>query len=198
MTEAEWLTATDPVPMLEFLAGRASARKLRLFAAACTRRAWRRVAAPGRAAVEAAERFADGLATPAELRAARLACKYAGGGGAWYSAASRPEVAARNAALSALAGCDPAAERAAQAALLRDIVGNPCRPAPFDPAWRTADVLALALAAYDERAFERLPILADALADARCDDEAILGHCRSDGPHARGCWVVDLILSKDR
>jgi hypothetical protein len=59
-------------------------------------------------------------------------------------------------------------------------------------------VLALALAAYDERAFERLPILADALADARCDDEAILGHCRSDGPHARGCWVVDLILSKDR
>src|SRR5438067_305851 len=49
---------------------------------------------------------------------------------------------------------------------------------------------------YAERAFDRLPILADALLDAGCDDEAILSHCRTDGPHVRGCWVIDLILGK--
>ena len=196
MTEAEWLAGDDPAPMLEFLASRASPRKLRLFAAACTRRAWDRVAAPGRAAVEVAERFADGRATPAELRAARLACKDAGGGGAWYAAASRPAVAARNAALSALAGGDPGAERAAQAGLLRDVAGNPYRPAAVDKRWRTTDVLALALAVYDERAFDRLPLLGAALMDAGCADEQIISHCRADGPHVRGCWVVDLILGK--
>jgi len=196
MTEAEWLAGTDPIPMLDFLGPRPGGRKLRLFGAACTRRAWGRVAAPGRAAAEVAERFADGLATAAELRAARLACKYAGVGAAWYAAASRPEVAARNAALSALAGCDPAAERVAQAALLRDLIGNPFRPVPFDSAWRTADVLALALAAYEERAFDRLPLLADAVMDAGCDSDAILDHCRSVGPHVWGCWVVDLVLGK--
>ena len=41
-----------------------------------------------------------------------------------------------------------------------------------------------------------LPILADALQDAGCEDADILGHCRSGGPHVRGCWVVDLVLGK--
>jgi hypothetical protein len=54
----------------------------------------------------------------------------------------------------------------------------------------------LAQGIYDERAFERLPILADALEDAGCTDAAILVHCRGPGPHVRGCWVVDLILGK--
>jgi hypothetical protein len=48
----------------------------------------------------------------------------------------------------------------------------------------------------EERAFERLPILADALQDAGCENADILDHCRGPGPHARGCWVVDLILDK--
>ena len=52
----------------------------------------------------------------------------------------------------------------------------------------------LARETYDDRAFHRLPILADALEDAGCDDEAILGHLRSHGPHVRGCWAVDLCL----
>jgi hypothetical protein len=54
----------------------------------------------------------------------------------------------------------------------------------------------LAAAIYEERAFDRLPVLADALEDARCADAAILGHCRSGGEHVRGCWVVDLVLGK--
>ncbi|HVL15106.1 MAG TPA: hypothetical protein VM529_21220, partial [Gemmata sp.] len=66
----------------------------------------------------------------------------------------------------------------------------------LDPAWRTSTVVALAEGIYDDRAFDRLPILADALQDAGCDSADILNHCRDAGPHARGCWVVDLVLGK--
>jgi hypothetical protein len=54
----------------------------------------------------------------------------------------------------------------------------------------------LAQPIYDERAFDRLPLLADALVAAGCTNEEILAHCRSGGEHVRGCWVVDLILGK--
>ena len=81
--------------------------------------------------------------------------------------------------------------------LLRDIFGNPFRPVSFDSHWRTSDVVGLARAIYEDRAFDRLPILADALMDAGCADEQVLAHCRGDGPHVRGCWVVDLVLGKE-
>jgi hypothetical protein len=55
----------------------------------------------------------------------------------------------------------------------------------------------LAEAIYEEQAFERMPILADALEEAGYRDPTILGHCRGSGPHVRGCWVVDLILGKE-
>jgi hypothetical protein len=74
---------------------------------------------------------------------------------------------------------------------------RPFRPrprAPFDPAWLTSTALALARGIYDDRAFDRLPILADALEEAGCDDAEVLGHCRGPGPHVRGCWVVDMLL----
>ena len=58
------------------------------------------------------------------------------------------------------------------------------------------DCRALAGAIYDERAFDRLPVLGDALEDAGCADAAILAHCRGPGEHVRGCWVVDLLLGK--
>jgi hypothetical protein len=64
------------------------------------------------------------------------------------------------------------------------------------PGWRTSDTLGLARGIYEDRAFDRLPLLADALMDAGCDDEQILAHCHSPGPHVRGCWVVDLVLGK--
>ncbi len=85
-------------------------------------------------------------------------------------------------------------ESHALADLLRDIFGNPFRPVAFDPAWRTETVVALASAIYAERAFDRMPILADALEEAGCDHADILAHCRGPGPHARGCWVVDAVL----
>jgi hypothetical protein len=94
-----------------------------------------------------------------------------------------------------------AAERNA-CALLREIIPNPCRPVPvLDPAWlrwNDGTVPRLAQQMYDSRDFVAMPILADALEEAGCTSADILDHCRGPGPHVRGCWVVDLILSKDR
>ena len=62
--------------------------------------------------------------------------------------------------------------------------------------WNDGTLVRIAQAIYDNRAFDRLPILADALEDAGCDNADILAHCRGPGPHVRGCWVVDLLLGK--
>ena len=83
---------------------------------------------------------------------------------------------------------------------LRDIFGNPFRPVTLDHAWlRWNDGAAVAIAQriYDERRFQDLPILADALEEAGCTSGDILEHCRGPGPHVRGCWVVDLVLGKE-
>jgi hypothetical protein len=81
-------------------------------------------------------------------------------------------------------------------ALIRDIFGNPFHPVSIDPAWLTTNVVALAQAIYEDRAFDRLPILADALEDAGCSHPDVLSHCRGPGPHVRGCFTVDLLLGK--
>jgi hypothetical protein len=83
------------------------------------------------------------------------------------------------------------------ATLFREISGNPYRPVVLDPGWATATVLALSHGIYDAGDFTPLPILADALEDAGCADEQVLGHCRSAGVHVRGCWVLDLLLGKE-
>jgi hypothetical protein len=91
-------------------------------------------------------------------------------------------------------------ESTKQAEILRDLFGNPFRPVSVKSAWLAWDggtVPRLAQSIYDDRAFDRLPALADALEEAGCTDSDILGHCRGPGPHVKGCWVVDLILGKD-
>jgi hypothetical protein len=80
--------------------------------------------------------------------------------------------------------------------LIRDVYGNPFQTIPLESHWLSSNVRDLARTIYDHRAFERLPILADALMDAGCDNDGILDHCRGPGPHARGCSVVDLLLGK--
>jgi hypothetical protein len=93
-----------------------------------------------------------------------------------------------------------AEERTNQAALVRDIFGNPFSPITIDPGiftWDTGIIPRIAQTIYDDRAFDRLPILADALTEAGCTNADILAHCRSEGPHVRGCWVVDLLLGKE-
>jgi hypothetical protein len=90
------------------------------------------------------------------------------------------------------------AECLVQAAIARDIFGNPFRLlVAFEPSWRTSTVLAVARQMYNSGDFGAMPILADALQDAGCDSEEVLNHCREAGAtHVRGCWVVDLVLSK--
>jgi hypothetical protein len=88
-------------------------------------------------------------------------------------------------------------EEAEQIKLLRDIFGNPFRPITFSPEWRTDTAVALAQRMYESREFSAMPILADALQDAGCDNTDILSHCRDTSQvHVRGCWVVDLVLGK--
>jgi hypothetical protein len=78
---------------------------------------------------------------------------------------------------------------------LREVFGPPTPPS-FSRAWLTPTVTAVAQGVYADRAFDRLPVLADALEDAGCTDASILDHCRSGDEHARGCWVLDLLLAK--
>ncbi len=80
--------------------------------------------------------------------------------------------------------------------VVRDVSGNPFRSVTFDLAWQTDTVTAIARGMYESRDFSGMPILADALQDAGCDNEEVLNHCRQPGEHVRGCWVVDLLLGK--
>lgn len=222
MTEAEWQSATDPTPMLEFLRGRASERKLRLLMVACARLLWGRVP-PGemREAVEAAERAADGVPWEDELtgycdRLYRMPVDAGRKTGQnWFKDQSSEELGVYFTVLKTTgAGCGilTIIPRLATSTggpfilpligsllphLIRDIFGNPFRPVTFSPDWRTDSVLSLAKQMYDGREFSAMPILADALQDAGCDSEDVLDHCRGGGPHVRGCWVVDLVLGKE-
>lgn len=89
------------------------------------------------------------------------------------------------------------AERQRQSDLLRELIGNPFRPVRLDVGrlpWGGADVARLARVIDEEAAYDRLPILGDALEEAGCADEAILNHCRASAAHTRGCWALDLLL----
>lgn len=89
------------------------------------------------------------------------------------------------------------AEKPIQLALLHDIFNNPFRPIALECSWLTPAVVRLTQGIYDNRDFDQLPILADALEEAGCTNADILAHCRGPGPHVRGCWVVDLLLGKE-
>jgi len=222
VTADEWIICTDPQEMLEFLLGKASERKLRLFAVACARRILPLLTDPrSRHALEAAELFVDGQTTKRQLKAARQAAvtacrefqgtdenRYPKEVACWSADGSAQKAAERASAdlLWALASekiedFGPAWNAGLLTILgdLRDIFGNPCRPVALDPAWRTwhdGTIVQLAQAIYEERAFDRLPILADALEEAGCTDAELLGHLRGIGPHSRGCWAVDAILGR--
>ncbi len=91
-------------------------------------------------------------------------------------------------------------EKVIQIALLRDIFANPFRPVDISPAWliwNDGTVRKIAQTIYDDRAFDRLPMLADALEEAGCTSADILNHCRQPGVHVRGCWVIDILLGKE-
>jgi hypothetical protein len=222
VTEAEWLAATDPAPMLSACVGGGTIeRNYRLWAVGCTRRICPLVNSKWlRECLLAAERFADGD-IPADVveRHSRQAWDFHRGGAVVGSSLALRDAAAAVGCclctrppmpavggylLCALEFATRATERdaavraemVAQANLLRCVFGNPFRPVAADPAWFTSTALSLAEGIYQERAFDRLPILADALQDAGCDNLDVLNHCRDGGVHVRGCWVVDLLLGK--
>jgi hypothetical protein len=223
MTESEWLDCTDPQPMLEFLKGKASDRKLRLFGGGCCRRIWHLLPDDRhRRAIEVAEKYADDSATTHELQAA---------GGAAVEATwelkdeqdarwpASPDLAALLAAEAAemaawitkdqtdvwgASGGYSAWEAARlegggdwQCALLHDIFGNPFHAITLDPTWLTPTVKALAQSIYDDRTFDWMPFLADELVKSGCNDGEILSHCRGPGPHVMGCWALDVVLGRE-
>ncbi len=236
MTENEWLACTDPTPMLEFLRGKVSDRKLRLFACACVRRVWHLLTDERiRKALELTERHADGAASVDELREAHAAvdaiCD-------WYANNIAEDIAVylsleavsfataevadfassccRDAQYAiyreAVTESDDAdgvgkAEYGRQCDLLRDIIGNPFRTASINPAWLAwnhGTISTIVQTICDNREVPsgnlhatRLAVVANALEEAGCANADILDHCRSDGLHVRGCWVVDLLLGKE-
>jgi hypothetical protein len=160
------------------------------------------------AVLDAVERYADGVADRAEFLAVRKALR----------TASREKPAAHLGHALAAFGVlthltDDAMEgltlaitmtrdltgpegAVAECDLIRCLLGHSDRRPSPDPGWLTSAVVTLARGIYDDRAFDRLPVLADALEDAGCADASVLTHCRGGGPHARGCWVVDGLLGR--
>ncbi len=221
MTEREWLACTDPTLMLEFLRDKASPRKLRLLACSFCRRLYSLLPDKNsRNALKVAERFADGLIDRNVLIPAFRSVRYS------FARNSSPEVRARSYAAEAaqatahesaqtaaeqvlraaynaaqlIVGHPTDSERMAQVAILHDIIGptffRRIRLAPSSLAWNDATIPRLAEAIYKDRTFDQLPILVDALMDSGCHSEKILNHCRSENPHFKGCWVLDLLLKK--
>lgn len=179
MTEDEWLECADLNAMLTYLGGRLSARKRLLFVCACCRRL-RVFGEQGRDYLEAAEWYADGTVPREERKAAA-------------------RLARRAAQLLRKVMRYPWMAFGNECALLREVCGNPFRPARVDSSvlcWNGGCVTRMAQAIYDGRRFDDLPILADALDEAGCREEDVLAHCRSKAEHVRGCWVLDALLGK--
>jgi hypothetical protein len=214
MTEAEWRACIDPRPMLGFLRDKASDRQPRLFACAYGRAVRDTLHLGPVAVVAVAERYADGLANAEDLASQRRGVYFPDEFRTWVVAPSAYEGAwqAVDWLTSALTLMPRDPDALSQFPILageivkrsvhflRDIFDNPFRPVTIDPAWltwRDGTFPKLAQAIYDEHAFDRLLILADALEDAGCDNADILAHCRGPGPHVRGCWVIDLLLGKE-
>jgi len=221
MTEVEWLKCEDPGQMLQPRSYRqrfhkaASQRKLRLLASGCCEKQWVLGWALYPKFLDVCEEYAEGTATFEELSAA-VQPIYEGYGmplGIYenynpHGAVDDEQIAI----IMALRTLDrPAVQqvisrlarsrkgRRIQCGIIRDIFGNPFRTTQSRRSWlswNTGTIPKLAETIYADRAFDRLPILADALEEAGCTDADILQHCRAPGPHVRGCWVVDLILGK--
>ena len=226
MTEEEWWDHASPGLMLRLKGSAASDRKLWLFTCHCAELVWRSMLQRGDPPhIELAWAGADGLVRQSEVEAAAPAANPDGRQSMrtglelieWCAvravqaaflpptadglSRTRHSVEALAVQLASDAGQDTArasrTARTALADLLRDIFGNPFRPATFSPEWRTDTVLSLARGMYESRDFSAMPILADALQDAGCDSADALNHCRGPGPHGRGCWVVDLVLGTE-
>ncbi|MFY7895111.1 MAG: hypothetical protein ACOVP8_02670 [Phycisphaerales bacterium] len=221
-SELDWTTSQHPTPMLELLRrGKFSFRKMRFLMCAFARlMPDDTVGEDDQQAILVSERYADKEITHIELERIRAFQGSRSRGYQW----SHPLVCANKLLVVSCQRVLGAATRArintwaerpdweefkelrhaylararpGFATIVRDVFSNPFRSMTVDPHWLTETTVALATGIYADRAFDRMPILADALEDAGCDNFDILTHCRGDGPHVRGCWVVDLVLGKE-
>lgn len=220
MTEAEWVACSDSYRMLRPCRKiiRYHPRKGWLFAVACCFRIWHLLNDPrSQAAIGMAEQYAEGLVSQDQLKVAETDARIAhdeafrlkgkvGASGEWaaqFAASSDAWNAASHASNFAYVAAgdpvlEPGTEKSAQADIARCIFGPfPFRSVIVNSHWLNRTVVSLAQAIYDDRAFDRLSILADALEDAGCADADILVHCRGPVPHVLGCWVVDSLLGKE-
>jgi hypothetical protein len=179
MTEKQWLRA-GAVKLQEFaLARGASTRKVQLLAVACGDVIWDDMNPAHHVYFEALRRTVEGAGTPDDERHLSECGPYP----AWLD-------------WCLMTGKRTLKVRRAANALTREVYGNPLRAVAFDPAWRTDTAVTLAKHVYDRREFSALPILADALQDAGCENEDVLLHLRdAKQVHVRGCWVLDLVLN---
>jgi hypothetical protein len=205
---------TDVVRELMRVEAGASPRKTRLFACGCARLAWDLLDDPAaRRAVVAAEEFADGAVPASEFRAAaadaRRVRKTAPRHDADDSRRYRALTAVYHTSHSGHRDTSPFANAVAALealpAYLRDtggpglvrcVFGAPASVPPPPYAWLTPEVQRLSAGVYAARAWERLPELAEALAEAGCYWSPLLDHLRGPGPHTRGCWVLDFVLGR--
>jgi hypothetical protein len=207
MTEDTWLRSTSLKAMLAIIKGKVSDRKLQLFACACGRRNSHKMQNYyDQHVLDVAERYADGLASKDALATAfdrgdecptddLDAAEFIAHDSFEY-ACFEADCAARDAQHG---GTTQEQVRSLLCTLLRDIVGNPFRPCAIDRSWgiqNARTVMKTARFIYERRAFDRLPKLADALEKADCVNAEVLQHCRDQGPHVRGCWLVDLLLGR--
>jgi hypothetical protein len=187
-TSSAWAAAGDLRAMLRAVGGCIPQRKLRLLACAFCRLVWQDTRdRRGLRAIEAAERYADGLATYSELDAAARAAR------------GLPKVVAGAGVANALAVAAEHADSEDLCHLVREVLGDPFVEVPIDPAWlRWNDgcVEKMVRTIWRGQRFAELPILADALEDAGCDAEPLLRHFRAPTAHVRGCWGLDLLLAR--
>ena len=218
MTEDQWRAGRDPLAMLHLLSNSSGVRKWRLFAVEACRKALERFDYPQLApALDYGATLADDFSTAcvgdlddvfdelglgldgASETLWRLveAVVYSHRHRVLDVGTGRGVIEAiQEAYWAGVVGSKGDDDFAFQADLLREFFGNPFAAPWFKPRWRTSDVLQLARCIHEIRAFDRLPVLADALEEAGCGQADILGHCREPGDHRRGCWVLDLILEK--
>jgi hypothetical protein len=204
VTESDWL-AGRVRKMLAYARSKATMRQRRLLACGFCRLSWSKLPDDRlKQLVELIERYADGEASGGTLvRAYEL-----------FGVVKEPAVAraldpdllkALRAAQASNedppgVGFPQLSDSKLQVNLLHEILGNPLRPVCLDAAWlawNDGTVRRLAAAIYDQRRFGDLPVLADALEEAGCDNDAVLTHCREqEAIHVRGCWLLDLLMER--
>ena len=214
MTEAEWNSCTEPQKMLAALraSGRATERKLRLFAVWSCRRVWTTLYEVEQRTVQIAEQLLEGTvgeeertATFEDVRRGYMAAYGRDAVPVAFDLLDRDAWSGAEAVLLLLPGPPDEAlrEKRAWCDLLRCIIGpalfRPPPPlAPAALAWDGGTVARLAAGVDEERDFTpgRMGVLADAAEEAGVNDADVLAHLRGPGRHVRGCWAVDLLLGK--